>query len=286
MNSIKPERICLITDDVCSMPDRLAESLKIKIVKTKLFFPEAEKFPQKNLYQIIEEAKSYPKTSAPSPGEYLKAYKEGVEEFEKLLVITVSSKLSGTYNSAFQAKTLTNDPSKIFIFDSLNAVAGEGLLVVKAAELVKQGKGIEEILVILNSLREKTEIFGFLKTSHWAKKSGRVSSWQGNIAQFLRGIGIQPIIGIKKGRVKLTGFNIGTKDILGAAFRQIARQIKIHKKIIVGINYTNNISLAYKLKEKIEKDLKVKVIFVSLVSPVVGVGLGPETLVVGCMPYD
>ena len=129
--------IGLVVDDICSLPEKLINQYQIEIVKTKLFFPEWEKpstraklgagFPEKNLYQIMKETRATSKTSAPSPGDYLKAYKKLLDynppttlqgktySFEKILVITLSSKLSATYSSAFQAKELAPDPSKIFI---------------------------------------------------------------------------------------------------------------------------------------------------------------------------
>jgi DegV family protein with EDD domain len=119
-------KIGIITEDVCSLPERMIRDLGIEIVKTKLYFPDWEKFPEKNLYQLMKETRATPKTSAPPPGEYLKAYRKLVKDFEKILVITVSSKLSACYNSAHQAREQFEEPEKIFIFDSWQAVAGQG----------------------------------------------------------------------------------------------------------------------------------------------------------------
>ena len=77
-------KIGLVVDDICSLPEKIIEGYQIEIVKTKLFFQEWEKFPEKNLYQIMRETRAHPKTSAPSPGDYLKAYKKALERFEKV----------------------------------------------------------------------------------------------------------------------------------------------------------------------------------------------------------
>ncbi|PJA83106.1 MAG: hypothetical protein CO146_01765, partial [Candidatus Nealsonbacteria bacterium CG_4_9_14_3_um_filter_37_29] len=137
INNQKPFAIALVIDDICSLPEKIIEDFQIEIVKMKLFFPEWEKFPEKNLYQFMKETKTHPKTSAPSPGDYLKAYKKLLENFEKILVITLTSKLSATYSSARQAKELMPDPSKIEIFDSLLASAPEGLLAIRAGKLIR-----------------------------------------------------------------------------------------------------------------------------------------------------
>jgi len=277
------DKIGLAADDICSLPEKIIEEFQIEVVKMKLFFPELEKLPGKNMYQVMKETKAYPKTSAPSPGDYLKVYKKLFERFEKVLVITLSSKLSATYNSAFQAKELMPDPSKIVTFDSLSAAVPEGLLVLKAAELIKAGKTVEEILKILESLREKIKLFAFLETTYWVEKIGRMSHWQATAFKILKGLGVQPIIGIKEGKVGLTGFNFWTKDTLRAIFHQLKFEAKKHQ-IRVGINYTNNIDLAYTLKERVEKELKLEVPFISLVPPIVGANSGPGTLLAGTIP--
>ncbi len=275
-------KIGLITDDICSLPEKMIQGLGIEIVKTKLFFPEWEKFPEKNLYQVMMETKAYPKTSAPSPGDYLKSYQKVLANFEKALVVSISSKLSACYNSAFEAKQLVKDSARIFLFDTLQAVAPQGLLVLKAVELIREEKDIEEILKILEKLRENAKLFGFLKTPYWAEKIGRVKKWQGNILRILRLLGMQPVIGFKKGMVGFTGFNFGTKDTLKAIFNQLKRQSKNYKKIKAGINYTDNIEIAFKLKEKIEKELNGEILFISPVPPIVGANSGPGTLIAGC----
>lgn len=285
LENAQKQKIGIVTDDLCSLPEKLVSEYQIEIVKTKLFFPEWEKFPERNLYQVMAETKAYPKTSAPSPGDYLKAYKKILESSEKILVITVSSRLSATYNSARQAKELMSDPSKITIFNSLQASVPQGLLVIKAAELIRQKKEgeIEEIVKILENLRGKAKLFGFLKTTYWVEKIGRMSHWQGKAFETLKKLGVQPMIGIKKGKVSLTGFNFWTKDIFEAIFHQLKHEAK-KQKIQVGINYTDNIDLAYRLKEKAEKELGTEVMFISLAPPIIGANSGPGTLLAGCIP--
>jgi DegV family protein with EDD domain len=274
-------KIGIITEDVCSLPERMIRDFGIEIVKTKLYFPEWEKFPEKNLYQLMAETKATPKTSAPPPGDYLRAYKKVLENHEMALVITLSSKLSACYNSAHQAREIFNEPEKIFIFDSWQTVAGQGLLVLRAIELIGEGKEIEEILKELENLKKKIKFFGFLKTTYWAEKTGRVKHWQTIVFQILKGLGVRPYLGIKDGVVKLTGFNLWTADEFEAMFNQLKHQAK-KGKIRVGINYTDNPDIALKLKEKLEKDLKAEVLFVSMVPPIVGANSGPGTLIAAC----
>ncbi len=275
------EKIGIITEDICSLPEKMIKDFKIEVVKTRLYFPEWEKFPEKNLYQLMRETKALPKTSAPPPGDYLKAYQKLDRDFEKILVITTSSRLSACFNSAFQARELFYKPEKVFLFDSWQAVCGQGLLVLKAVELIRENREIEEIVESLDQLKKKIKVFGFLKTTYWAEKIGRVSKWQGIIFKILKAFGVYPYLGFKEGRVKLTGFNFWTADEFEGIFNQLKHQAK-KGKIRVGINFTDNIEFAFKLKEKISKELEVEVSFLSMVPPIVGANSGPGTILVAC----
>jgi len=274
-------KIGIITEDVCSLPERMIRDFGIEIVKTKLYFPEWEKFPEKNLYQLMKETKATPKTSAPPPGDYLKAYQKLSKNFEKILVITISSKLSACFNSAFQAREIFEEPEKIFIFDSWQAVAGQGLLVLKAIESIKKGREIEDILRELENLKKKIKLFGFLKTTYWAEKIGRVNHKLAIAFNALKIFGVFPYFGIKEGKVGFSGFNFWTVDEFEGVFNQLKHQAK-KGKIKVGINFTDNFEFAIKLKEKVEKELKAEVLFVSMVPPIVGANSGPGTLIAAC----
>ena len=164
------------------------------------------------------------------------------------------------------------------------AATPEGLLTLRAAQLIREGKDIEEILKILEEFREKIKFFGFLETTYWVEKIGRMSHWQGMTFKILKGLGVQPMLGIKKGKICLTGFNFWTRDILQALFNQLKHGAKRSNKPQVGINYTDNIDLAYKLKEKVEKELGAEVVFISPVPSVIGANSGPGTLIAGCLP--
>jgi DegV family protein with EDD domain len=283
-NFEQSRKIGLLVDDTCSLPEKTINDFQIEVVKIKLYFPEWDKFPEKNLYQVMEETRAGPKTSAPPPGDYLKAYKKTLEKFEKALVITLSSKLSATYSSAREAKEFMPDPSKIEIFDSLTAASPEGLLSLRAGELIQEGRNLEEILKTLENLRERIKLFAFLKTTYWVEKIGRISSRQVAAFKTLKTLGVQPMLGFKKGKVALTGFNFWTKDTFKALFYQLKYQSKRSGKLRIGINYTDNIELAYQLKEKMEKELAAEIAFISLVPPIIGANSGPGTIIAGCLP--
>jgi len=282
-NILAPKRIGLVVDDVCSLPKKIIEENQIEVVETKLIFEEIEKYPKEKIYQIMQKTKAHPKTSAPSPGQFLKAYKKSLLKNDEVLVITLSSKLSGTFNSANQAKRLMPDSSKIEIVDSSSAAAAEGLLAFKAIELVEKEKDIKKIKRELENIKRKIKMIAFLETTYWVEKIGRITKKRAFGFKFLKALGIMPIIGIKKGEVGIVGFNFWTTKNYKAIFHQLKKESKkakkMDKKLVIGINYTDNKDLAFWLKEMSEKKLKAKVVFVSMVPLIIGANSGPGTLI-------
>ncbi|MDD5551618.1 MAG: DegV family protein [Candidatus Pacebacteria bacterium] len=282
-NKKSQNKIGVVADDVCSLPEEFLKKNRIEIVKMRLFFEELKKQPEKDIYQIMKETKAYPKTSAPSPGQFLKSYNKALKINEKIVVITISSKLSGAFNTANQAKKLISIPSKINIVDSFSAVAAEGLLVIKAINLIKEKKDLKKIKNELETVKKRIKMFAFLETTYWVEKIGRISKKRAFGFKFLKLFGVMPIIGIKREEVGLVGFNFWTTKNYKAVFHQLKKETKRAKKqskrLIVGINYTDNKDTAFWLKEKIERKLQARVIFVSMVPLIVGANSGPGTLI-------
>lgn len=276
-------KIGIIVDDVCSLSEDFLKKHNVEVVKTRLFLRGVENLDGVNIYQIMRKDKIIPKTSAPSPGQFLKAYEKSLEKNNKILVITLSSKLSGTYNSALQAKKLLPNPSLIEIVDSFSAVAAEGLLVYKTIDLCKVYNDLEKIKGYLEKIKEEIKLFAFLETTFWVERIGRITRKRAFGFKALKALGVMPIIGIKKGEVGIVGFNFWTTKHYKAIFHQLKKEAKRAKKnnkrLVVGINYTDNKDLAFWLKEKIEKKLNGKVAFVSLVPLIVGANSGPGTLI-------
>lgn len=270
--------ICIITEDICSLAEDQIKEFGIELVRTKLYFPPLEKFPGGNIYHLMKETKEIPKTAAPSPGSYLNAYKKLERLYDKILVITVGKRLSGCYNSALEASNMVGSSSEIYVFDSSQAIAGQGLLILRAIELIKNGKEINEILRILEDEKQKIVLICLLRKISWAEKTGRIKREVVRFFNLLKFFGVHPFLGIKNGRVGFVGFNFWIRNDYEALFREIKK--KIDPKRGLGINYTDNREEAVRLKEKIENEIKTKVLFVTPVPIIVGVNTGPGALFV------
>ena len=286
------EKIGLVIDQGADLSQKIIEENKIEIVPLKMDWPEIENIPGENIYQKIIEAekrgiKGFGKTSQSSPKDFLDAYKKQLKNFEKIVCITVTSKLSGTYNSAIQGKTFLKPEGqkRIFVIDSLNISGGQALLSLRLFNLLKEGKkGIEDIKKELEKLKSKTCLRIAIRDPKWIESSGRISPTISKWIKKAQKIGIQPLLGIKKGTIKPIGIKIGVEDIVVALFKEMKVKTKKlraqGKKIEVIITHGDDLKSAQRLKEMIEAKIKgTEVLFLNMVNDIVGSKTGPGTLV-------
>jgi DegV family protein with EDD domain len=298
MTNSSKKPIGVVVDEACDLPKELIERHRIGIVPLNVHWPEIEGIPGENIFQKIREIekrgdKSFAKTSQPSPKAFLDVFKKQLENFEKLICLTITSKHSGTYNSGCQAKRfLGKEGEKVFIVDSLNGTGGLGLIVLKVADLIEKGKkSVEEILRELENFIPQVHLYAMLEDPKRLEASGRISSMVANWIRRAQKIGIRPLIGLKKGTITAIGIKTRAKDIPTALFHEIEAKTKElrakGKKIRVAITHGDNLERAQKLKEMIEKDLEnTEVAFVNLIDNILGAILGPDALALAWAPVN
>jgi len=285
------EKIGIITDEAADLPKEIIEKYQIAVVPVKLDWPEIENLPGENTFQKMRELerrgiKSFGKTSQPSPKDFIDKYKYQLERFDKVICITVTSKLSGTFNSAIQGKNFLTPEEKelVFIIDSLNVSGGQALLVLKAIDLIKGDKKIEEIVKELEKFAPQIRFFAMIEDPKWLEASGRISSL---IASFLRNMakrGIRALMTFKNGRLVPSGIKIRAKDTVVVLFNQFEKETQklrgANKKIRMVITHGDDLESTQRLKEMIEKESKnIEVAFINIINNIVGVLAGPNALV-------
>jgi len=286
-NSIIKAPIGIVAEDLADLPQKILEKYQIEIVSVILDWPEVVNLPGENIYQKMREAekrgiRELGKTSQPSPAAYLEVYKKQLQKFEKVICITVSSKLSGCYNSACQARSILNDSSRIHILDSLSGSAGQALLVLRAIELIQEQRSIDEITRELKNLIPKINLYLFFEDPKWLEAIGRISSSQANWIRRMKKMGIRPLMKLENGIVAKGGFSIFAKDISEALLKKIEEMSKKNrkrdKKIKVVIVHADNPEGAEKLKTMLGEKIKAEIQFVNLVCTLIGSRLGPGAL--------
>jgi len=158
-------------------------------------------------YKKMENYDKLPKTSQITPFRFEKEFERLTKNGDEVIAITISSKLSGTYNNAMKAAE--NFKDKVYVIDSLNACIGERLLCLYALKLISDGVDTKEIVIKLNAAKTKISVLAVLDTLDFLKKGGRISS----VAAFAADMfSLKPVIAVIEGEVKVLGKARGFKN--------------------------------------------------------------------------
>lgn len=168
-------------------------------------------------YEKLIETDVLPKTSQISPYEFMEAYRqeldadasagEGQMSDKQILVITLSSRLSGTYQSACIAAE--EFEGQVYVVDSENVTVGQKCLVMRAVELVEADYGIDEIVGILEEEKKQIQLIALLDTLEYLKKGGRISAASAALGNALS---IKPVVGVGAGEILVLGKAHGSKN--------------------------------------------------------------------------
>lgn len=202
----------IITDSASDITQAEAQELGITVLPLKTIFGEEEfldgvTLDHETFYHKLIESDVLPTTSQLSPFAFEEAFRTALEADDEVLCITVSSKLSGTYQSACIAAEEFS--CKAIIVDSLSVAIGQRILVQLAVQARDAGKPAAEIARILNEARLQIRLIALVDTLEYLKKGGRVSSTAALAGTLL---GIKPVIAIEHGEVAILGKARGSKN--------------------------------------------------------------------------
>ena len=266
------DKIKIITDGSCDLSHEVLNKFNINVVPLGVSFGEEHytagvDIDNKEFYAKMKESKELPKTFCPSPENFCKEYQ--CEE-DKIIVIALSSKLSGTYNSASLARDLYLSEHKekdIRVIDSMTGSIGAGLLLIKAAKMISEGKDIDEIVEAIENLKEKISFYGTLETLENAIKGGRINPLAGKI---IGALNFKAIVQIKDGVVKPIDKARGESNSIKKVANYITSSIEDTNDKILCLMHANCPEKAHKLLSIIEKTHKFDEVYISEVGPVMG----------------
>ena len=167
-------------------------------------------------YQKLVSSKELPTTSQPTPDAFAQEYQKVVDVGDTAVVLTIASKLSGTYQSATIAAM--DFPEQIFVVDSRNATIGSGILAELAVRLAEEGKTAKEIFDTLLAQREKVRLFAMVDTLEYLKKGGRVSKTVAFAGELLS---IKPLIQVLDGKIEMAGKARGSRQANAMLQKQV-----------------------------------------------------------------
>lgn len=222
-------------------------------------------------YDRLMASKSFPSTSQPSTGDFIKTFERilSKDPSAEIIVLTLSSKLSGTYNSACSAAEMTA-PEKISVIDSFSSVANLNHLVQITKNLIDQGQSRETIVGTLESQKIRAKVYVTVGTLEYLKKGGRLSSSQAFLGSMLN---IKPIITLEEGILRPIDKVRGKKKALDKMVSMITE-----KPSMLSICHINAPEEAQRLKEKLEENHPELSVGIEKIGPVIGSHLGPKAI--------
>lgn len=268
------KNIQIITDSTAYLTKDEIKEHNIKVVPLQVLFQgenKTEGFPGEfdEFFSQLKASEDFPITSQPSSGAFVKVFEEALEQGKEVLVILLSSNLSGTYNSAILATEILGS-DKITVLDSQTSVANLRHMVLQAQKMVTEGKNRQEIAEYIEEQKTKMGIYLTVGTLEYLKKGGRLSNSQALIGSILD---IKPILKIEGGLVVPETKVRGKKKALEIMMGKIPEQVKA-----IYIPHIYNEKNAEKMKKTLEKRFPQAKIELTTVGPVIGSHLGPKTL--------
>ena len=265
------KKIRIVTDSSCDLNNEIAEKYNIERVPLNIAFGDDiyadGEIEKAEFYKMMADSPVLPKTSCPSPERFMRSY-EGEEE--EILVITLASKLSGTYSTAVLAKSMFEEEypnKKVAVIDTETGSIGQGLLIVKAAQLAEEGKGLDEIVSIIESLKNDIVFYGSLETLENAIKGGRINPIAGKL---INALNFKVIVKIGNGEVKPCDKARGDNNSLKKVVENVCSSIKKGEVKSLAIAHANCLDKALKVKEMMLKNYNFKSIMISEVGAVMG----------------
>lgn len=207
----------IVLDSCGELPEHLKSDNRYEIVPLELQVGEEriwddETFDQKNFLQKVAACPTCPKSACPSPERYMQAFDCAAED---IYVVTLSGNLSGSYNSAYLARSMyleKNPDKKIHVFDSCSAFCGETQIAFYISSLAEEGKSFEEIIPLAEQFRDDLTTYFVLDNLDTLRKNGRLSRVKAFVASTLA---VKPVMGsTDDGNIVQRGQAIGMKKAL------------------------------------------------------------------------
>lgn len=272
-------KIKVVTDSACDLPQNIVESNQISIVPLTVRFGDDEyvdrvELDQAKFWDLMKTAGQLPSTAAPSPGAFEKEFRQAAADgAEGVVCVTISSRLSATYQAAVVAAQAASDAIEVRVIDSEVCTVGEGLLAIEAAELGAAGDNLDTIVQKIEDMKSRLHIYGALDTLDNLRKGGRIGAAGAFFGSLLS---IKPIIRISEGEVKPESRQRTRSRALGALAQYVLDGAPVDRVAVSHSNAPDVESFVDLLTPVVKRDD----VLISDIGPVIGTHGGPGVIAV------
>ena len=270
----------IIVDSTADLMPEIKERVNVVPLTVKFGdeeFIDGVTIDNKTFYEKLIESDSLPTTSQATPDAFMTEFEKAKEAGEAAVVITLSSKFSGTYQSAMIA---AEEYENIYVVDSSSVAMGGGILIELALRLLDEGKNAEEITKILEEEKQKIVIVALLDTLEYLKKGGRISK----AVAFAGGVlNIKPVISVTDGEISMLGKARGSKMGNNLLVQEIEKAggIDFSKPVLLGYSGLSDVILNKYIEDSRHIwEGNLEEVRYTTVGSVIGTHIGPGAVVV------
>lgn len=272
----------IITDSVADLPAEVARRLGIEVVPLIVRFGAQEyrdgvDLSTEEFYRMLKTRREFPATATPSPAAFAAAYDRLAEQAGELLVITLSSRLSGTYQAALQGRELMRRRARVEVLDSGTAAIMEGFTVMRAAEAIRDGATLEQAAAVARAAAARSDMLCTFDTLEYLRRGGRIGAAAAFLGSLLK---VNPLLTLREGLVQPAG---RTRSRAGAVDRLYEYAAGFQRIEELAVEHTACPEEAEALLERLSALHPRERIYLSKMTPVIGTHTGPGLLLVAVL---
>lgn len=278
----------IVTDGAADILPAWETEYDIKVIPINVHFGEKTYIQNVDLnfdgfYKLVDDKSNpFPKTSQPSPHQFVEFYKNNFQPGDTILSIHITSKLSGTYASAVSAAQELKGEYNIITFDSLGGSMGTGFMCRTARLMEREGKSVDEIIRYLESIRDQVHVILTLETLEYARRSGRVGTLSAALASILN---VKPIARLQDGLVNMVE-KVRARKVALDRVLEIGKEAVGDKPVHLGIVHARDIESGKTLLEEAKKTFNVKSVEMTDLSISLAINFGPGTVGLVLFPAE
>jgi len=272
----------VLTDSVADLPAEIARRLAIEVVPLLLRFGAEEyrdgvDLSTEEFYRLLRTRGEFPTTSTPSPATYAEAYDRLAEQTDELLVVSLSSGLSGSYQAALQGRQLMRRRPRVEVLDSGTAAILEGFVAMRAAEAAQAGASLEEAMEAARRAAARAAMLCTFDTLEYLRRGGRIGAAAAFLGSLLK---VNPLLTLRDGVVQPAG---RTRSRTAAADRLYEFAAGYQRIEELAVEHTACPEEAEDLLGRLSSLHPRERIILSKMTPVIGAHTGPGLLLVGVL---
>ena len=271
--------VAVVTDSVADLPPEAAEEFGITVVPivvrfgTDLYRDGLDINPDE-FYGRLKTSKALPATSVPPPVAFADVYDKLAEKASEIVVITVTSRLSATYQVALQAVGLMKKKCRVEVLDSQWAVMAQGFITIAAAKTARAGASLDEVLDAARRTMRRVDMCAAFDTLEYLARGGRIGKAQAFLGSLLK---VNPIIGLKEGEV----YPVGRERSRARAIDRLYDFARSFGNVEgLAVEYAADLDEANKLVQRLRSEYPQIPIYLSRTSPAIGTHTGPGLILV------